>query len=161
MSMRAGAVCLAIALGACTASAPETSAPAPAPVPALAQVFDENEEELMAVAVIEPTEAMLKAALADDPEAMRDAVVALAGCQAASTCPAEYGSCSSWSGWSQCDQTCVGLCLCKPIWSPECEGVPPEPKGTNSYNSFRVCFNSSGQSCTEWQKTTSTFCGCE
>lgn len=161
MSMRAAAVCLAIALGACTASAPETSAPAPAAA-AAAHVFDEDGAELMAVAVIEPTPAMLKAALDDDPEAMRDSVIALAGCQAASTCPAEYGSCSSWSASTLCDQTCggIGFCICRPVWSEECQGVPAEPKGRDSYNSFRVCFNASGQSCTEWQQTSYTYCGC-
>src|SRR5688572_1450987 len=81
MNMRAGAVCLAIAcsLWACTAPATEPSAPAPAPAPApAAAIFDEDAKELVPVAVIEPTEAMLKAALADDPDAMRDAAVALA-----------------------------------------------------------------------------------
>jgi hypothetical protein len=159
MSIRA-ALCLAIActIGACAAPAAEPSEPAPAAP--IAQVPDDN--ELVAVAVIEPTPAMLKAALDDDPEAMRDAVVALSGCQAASTCPSQYGSCSSWSAPSLCESICggIGACICKPVWSEECQGVPPEIKGRDSYNSFRVCFNPSGQSCTEWQQTSYTYCGC-
>jgi hypothetical protein len=163
MNRRAGALCLAIALGACTGSTepaepaePAAVAPASSPV-----AVDEAGQEIMAVAVIAPTPAMLKAALADDPAAMRDAAVALAGCQAATTCPSQYASCSSWSAPALCAQACnLGACICRPIGSPECEGEVPEPKGSESYNAFRVCFNSSGQSCTEWTKSTYTVCGC-
>jgi hypothetical protein len=166
MSMRS--VCLAIAclVGACTTPATETSVPAPAPAPApeSAQLLDEDVvelgAELTAVKIIAPTQAMLTAALDDDPEAMRDAATSLAGCQAASTCPTEYGSCSSWSAGSQCEVTCFpGTCPCRPIWSPDCEGVPPTDREVTWYNKFRVCFNASGQSCTEWQKTGVSHCG--
>ena len=161
MSMRARAVFLAIAciLGACTTAPAPEPAPAPAPAP-IAHMVDEEGNEIAAVAIIEPSPAMLKAALADDPEAMRDAAaVSLTGCQAATTCPTSFASCSSWSASTMCEQACnIGVCLCRPVWA--CEGEPPEVKGSESFNAFRVCFNSTGQSCTEWTKTTNTVCGC-
>src|SRR5690348_17053133 len=80
--------------------------------------------------VIVPTEAMLRAALSNDPDAMREAAAttAVAGCQASSTCPAQFGSCTNWSTPALCNETCgTGVCFCKPVW--ECDGEPPEPRG--------------------------------
>jgi hypothetical protein len=42
----------------------------------------------------------------------------------------------------------------------DCDGEPPEPRGTDTFNSFRVCFDANQNPCTEWSSTTSTFCGC-
>jgi hypothetical protein len=162
MNIRARAVVFAFAcsLVACTSPAPDASTTEPAeatdtpvwsaPDPA---------PEVAVEAVIEPTAAMLRAALANDPQAMSAAAAALGTCQAASTCPAQYASCGSWSPSTLCSSTCNnGACLCHPVWA--CEGEPPEPKGLDSYNAFRVCFDSGGHSCTEWQKTSYTICGC-
>jgi hypothetical protein len=112
------------------------------------------------LAIHRPSPELLKAALTNDPDAMREAVAATAStCQAASTCPAQFGSCGTWSTPSLCSETCgTPLCICRPI--KDCEGEPPEPRGTDTFNSYRVCFDPNHNACTEWSSTTSTFCGC-
>jgi hypothetical protein len=151
-------------LAACTSAA---TAPPPAPEPAaeattVSELSGSPEEapQYIARAVLAPTPAMLKAALSNDPDAMRDAATsAVAGCHDASTCPAQFGSCTSWSTTTLCNETCgVGVCICKPII--QCGGEPPETKGRDTFNSFRICFDSSQNPCTEWTNTSSTFCGC-
>jgi hypothetical protein len=111
--------------------------------------------------VIVPTEAMLRAALSNDPDAMREAAAttAVAGCQASSSCPAQFGSCTNWSTPALCNETCgTGVCICRPVW--QCDGEPPEPRGTDTYNAYRICFDAAQHACTEFQQTQSTFCGC-
>lgn len=160
MSIKAGAICLAIAcsLWACTTSATDPAPePAPAPVadPVPVTISDDGQETILQ-AVIAPTEEMLAAALTEDPDAMRDATTSLNSCQPTSTCPAEYGSCTPWSTATLCEQECgVGICKCTPVWACDVE-----VKGRESLNSYRVCFNSGGQACTEWNQTTYFTCGC-
>jgi hypothetical protein len=157
-------VAVICSLAACTT--PTTPAANPEPGETHATVSEltgsrDDAPTYIARAVIAPTPAMLKAALANDPDAMRDAVVASvpAGCQAASTCPAQFGACTNWSTTTLCNETCgVGVCICRPII--DCDGEPPETKGRDTFNSFRVCFDSNQNACTEWSSTTSTFCGC-
>jgi hypothetical protein len=155
-------VALACSMWACTTSPrqpPEASEPERTVSPVVASAADEA-PLAVELALIEPTPAMLRAALANDPDAMRDAAAtALAGCQPSNTCPAQFASCTNWSTPSLCSSQCgPGVCICKPIW--QCEGEPPEPRGTDTFNSFRICFNPQAQPCTEWQQTSSTFCGC-
>lgn len=161
MRIRSSAFVLVVACSvwACTQAAPPQPEPTAAPA-YMPEDGDEEIAEIPIVAVIAPSEDMLRAALANDPVGMRDAAaVALTGCQASTTCPAEFGSCTTWSAPSQCDATCgPAQCFCRPVI--HCEGEPPEPKGTDSYNSFRICFNAQQQPCTQWSKTVSTYCGC-
>ena len=157
MNIRALAACLFTTFGlwACTQAPPEPPAD-----PASLALDDEDALAPPIEAIIEPTPAMLQAALAGDPDLMRDAVVALGTCHAASTCPG-YGSCGGWSSNSFCNATCGPMvCLCKPWIDPECEYDPEFLRGRDYYESYRVCFNSVGQSCTEWKQTISTYCGC-
>jgi hypothetical protein len=165
MSTRAFAViALVCGLAACTTAATDPPAGrAPAPVSATVMEMAATVDQAPAVvarAVIAPTPEMLKAAMSNDPDAMREAVVATSGtCQAAVTCPSQFGSCSGWSTPTTCDQTCgASFCLCRPIRL--CEGDPPEPRGTQTINSFRVCFDANQNACTEWTNTTTSFCGC-
>jgi len=164
------AAALLCGLCACTSTSHDPPAPADptasaAPVTAtvleVAATADEAAPPtVIARAMIAPTPAMLQAALLNDPDAMREAATAtLTSCQASSTCPAQFGSCGSWSTPSLCSQTCgAPLCRCKPVWA--CDGEPPEPRGTDTFNSFRVCFDANQNACTEWSSTTNTFCGC-
>jgi hypothetical protein len=166
MTIRSRAVVIAIACGLCACSgavqdplagrAPEatTSAAVPQELAAVATPLYINR------AMIPPTPAMLKAALSGDPDAMRDAIATTATtCQASSSCPAQFGSCSGWSTPSMCSSTCgAPFCLCHPL--KNCLDEPPEPREVDTFNSFRVCFDSTQHGCTEWSNTTSQFCGC-
>lgn len=101
-------------------------------------------------ALIRPTPAMLAAARSGDPDAMANAITPNS-CVAPSTCPAEFGSCGTWSTPSFCDTVCLSS-ICSGG-----EGV----RGELIKNSFRVCFDSTGtNSCTEWRQTSVLFCGC-
>lgn len=163
MMRRAVAVAALCMLWACTSTSPQPPSPEPQASRTEVEIVGDDLGEAAAatvLAMIEPTPAMLKAALRDDPDAMRDAAeTSLLACQAASTCPAQFGSCSSWSTPAVCAESCgPGVCFCRPI--RDCPGEPPEPRGQRTTNSFRVCFNPAGQACTEWAASTTTFCGC-
>lgn len=159
---RIGIVAVACSLWACTTSPRQTPAPEPSEAERFASPVTASTDEaplFVLREVIPPTEAMLKAALSNDPDAMRDAAAAVAGCQASNSCPAQFASCTSWSTPSVCNSSCgPGVCICRPVRL--CEGEPPEPRGTDTFNSFRVCFDPAQHACTEWQQTSTTFCGC-
>lgn len=80
-------------------------------------------------------------------------------CHSTTPCPSEYGSCAGWSGWSSCGDTycsiwryCGGPCP-----GPTCFGDATRQETER----YRVCFNSSGASCTEWQRSFTVLgCGC-
>ena len=129
---------------------------APLPPPAAETQEDVSELAVAPVRLIAPTQAQLEAALSGDQAAMARAITNDT-CIAASSCPPEFGSCANWSGPSECDFGCGGICKC--IFTPDgnCE---PEIRGHSTTNAFRVCFDSSGNSCTEWRKSTVFFCGC-
>jgi hypothetical protein len=163
MSVTARTMTLAVAcsLWACTAP----SVPSPAPEPASTAEAPEislNPADVFATrTVLTPTADMLEAALTGDPEVMRQAVAATtaSSCVAASTCPSQFASCTNFSSPSLCSSTCgESFCFCRPIRL--CEGEPPEPRQVDIFNSFRICFDPAGNSCTEWQQTISSFCGC-
>jgi len=165
MTIRVRAVVIAITCGLCACEAAGQDPPAGRAPEATASVA--APDELSAVdtplyvhrAMISPTPEMLKAALTNDPDAMRDAIANTAGtCQASTTCPAQFASCTSWSTATLCSETCGGACLCHPI--TECGDDPPESRGRDTYNSFRICFDPNQNACTQWLSTTSTFCGC-
>jgi hypothetical protein len=159
MIIRALTVCLFITCGlvACT------QVPTEPPTDPAALVPDEGDPDEAAVlapieAGIAPTPAMLEAALLGDPEAMAAAVAPLGACHASSTCTG-YGSCSGWSAQTLCNTQCgPGVCFCKPWLDPGCQ--EDEPRGRDYYESYRVCFNAAGQSCTEWKQNITLFCGC-
>jgi hypothetical protein len=161
IAVRAVVIAVACSLCACSAAG---QAPPPGGAPeAIASTADPTTGDTplyLNRAMIPPTPEMLKAALSNDPDAMRDAIsVTASSCQASSTCPAQFASCTSWSTPSLCSATCgVSFCLCRPL--PDCEGEPRTPREVDNYNSFRICFDPDLNGCTEWSKTTSQFCGC-
>jgi hypothetical protein len=167
MTISAQAIVLAVIcnLGACTTPDQETPSPTPIAAPesaaALAPALATPDEVSVLVArtLVPPTPAMLKAALADDRDAMRDAIMTLSGCHSASICPPEFASCASWSTSSPCATFCGPVeCFCKP--GSQCDGEDLGPRGGTTFNSFRVCFNSAQVPCTEWRSTNVTSCGC-
>jgi hypothetical protein len=99
--------------------------------------------------VIQPTPEMLAAALSGDPEAMASAVTP-SGCNAPNTCPPQYGAPTGWSSSIWCAEVCGGV---------QCP--PGEGLGGRAYlNSYRLLFDSAGNSCTQWRLTNVPFCGC-
>jgi hypothetical protein len=136
----------ACAIGACnvTPAAPGAAARPETVAEATAELEAPPAERFIA-----PTAAMLAAALRGDPDAMASAA-APSTCNAANTCPAQYGSPTAWSTAFECAEVCdAGNC------------PPGEGKHGIAYNnSFRVKFDCNGNSCTEWRVTTQPFCGC-
>jgi len=85
---------------------------------------------------------------------------ATTACQAAKTCTG-YDSCGSWSSiyncgtLSTCNMTALACKKCTGLGS--CEYTGEQKQGSNSY---RVCFNAAGASCTEYAYYTASVCGC-
>ena len=80
-----------------------------------------------------------------------------AACNPTTPCGTEYGSCASWSGYSNCgDPFCGGARGCGECDDFRCYIGPALKQNLERY---RVCFNAFGQSCTEWQRTVITL-GC-
>ena len=83
-----------------------------------------------------------------------------AACHDTTPCPAEYGSCGSWSGFSDCgDPICGPSSLCQTCneWGQCLLG----PATKQRRERFRVCFNQQMEGCTEYQWATQTLsCGC-
>lgn len=104
-------------------------------------------------AVEEPTPAMLAAALTGDPEKMAAAITNVGSCHTASTCPG-FASCTNWSAASECGDSCTKRCC------HDSRCTEPDVGGTIFSESFRVCFNSAGASCTEWAISSAFVCGC-
>jgi hypothetical protein len=153
MTVRARAVCVAVAciLWACNAAPPEPSV----------EPADPGADELptpSVEAVLRPTPEMLQAALSGDAMQMAITIATASSCIAPSTCPAEYGACTNWSSFAECNFTCgPTLCFCNRT-EDACQ--PPGPRGRTTSNSYRVCFDPAANACTEWQQSSSTFCGC-
>jgi hypothetical protein len=84
-------------------------------------------------------------------------------CHGTVSCQPNYPSCASWSSYSPCgDAYCgsgrrCGDCTCDEFGHCFCG---PGPAWRESQERFRVCFDSLGNSCTEWQTFTSVACGC-
>lgn len=83
------------------------------------------------------------------------------GCNSTTPCGTEYGACTNWSAYAACgDPFCGPSTACKTCdeWG-QCTAAGPAMKQFRER--YRVCFNSLGQSCTEWQRTSTTgTCGC-
>lgn len=79
-------------------------------------------------------------------------------CHDTTPCPTEYGSCGSWSAYSDCgDPWCGVYRFCGSCPETWCFGEATR----QNQERYRVCFNSTGQSCTEWQRiSTVVGCGC-
>ncbi len=80
-------------------------------------------------------------------------------CHDTTPCPSEYGSCGSWSEpYTDCgDPYCGVYRFCGSCSETWCFG-----DATRQHQErYRVCFNSAGQSCTEWQRISIVLgCGC-
>jgi hypothetical protein len=93
-----------------------------------------------------------------------DTTTKAAACHGTVSCQPNYPSCASWSSYADCgDLTCgfgpkCGDCTCDEFGRCFCG---PGPAWRQPRERFRVCFDSLGNSCTEWQGLTSISCGCE
>lgn len=94
----------------------------------------------------------------------RPDVTTKSACHGTVSCQPNYPSCASWSSYSDCgDAVCgfgprCGECTCDEWGHCFCG---PGPAWRQPRERFRVCFDSLGNSCTEWQTFTSISCGCE
>jgi hypothetical protein len=86
--------------------------------------------------------------------------VTKAACHGSVSCQPNYPSCASWSGYSNCDDPFCGQaphcgeCTCDEF---RCF-CGPGPALKQKQERFRVCFDSLGNSCTEWQTLTINSC---
>jgi hypothetical protein len=86
-----------------------------------------------------------------------------AACHGSVSCQPNYPSCASWSTYTDCgDPYCgatrgCGECNCDEWGHCICG---PGPAWRQSRERFRVCFDSLGNSCTEWQTYLTATCGC-
>ena len=97
----------------------------------------------------------------EDVVAMRPALAEslTSTCHSTTSCQPAYPSCASWSSYSLCDEYCGIGNRCN-IGCPNLNNCPG-PATIDRTERFRVCFDQFGNSCTEWQVTTLTFCRCE
>lgn len=74
-----------------------------------------------------------------------------AACHSTTPCGSEYGACTNWSSYSDCDDPfCHQVNGCAEECGPlSCFG----PGMRQRQERYRVCFNAIGQSCTEYQRT--------
>lgn len=83
------------------------------------------------------------------------------GCHPSSLCPSSYASCASWSAPSNCGPSyCQDESWCGDPWCDNGCHSGGGPANHTPYEQFRVCFDSSGNSCTEWSSYDAVFCGC-
>lgn len=80
-------------------------------------------------------------------------------CHSTTSCQPAYPSCASWSSYSSCDAPFCGTGNRCGLGCPN-PGFCPGPATIDRLERFRVCFDQFGNSCTEWQVTTLTVCGC-
>lgn len=79
-------------------------------------------------------------------------------CHDTTPCPSEYGSCASWSDYSDCgDPFCGVYRFCGSCSETWCFG-----EATRQHRErYRLCFTAEGASCTEWQRISVVVaCGC-
>lgn len=70
-----------------------------------------------------------------------------AACNWGASCGSEYGSCGSWSGTYECDSATCSMHQ----WCGEPEGPMSGPGMVQPVERYRVCFNSLGQPCTQYE----------
>jgi hypothetical protein len=83
-----------------------------------------------------------------------------AECHSTTPCGSAYGSCATWSTYSSCGDPFCGLSTsCRECdeWG-QCTAAGPAMRQFRER--YRVCFNALGESCTEYQRTTSGAGGC-
>lgn len=89
-----------------------------------------------------------------------DPTASAAACHSTTPCGSGYSSCASWSTFIDCGDPYCGFA----IGCGECSGGQCEPGGPGTKQNlerYRVCFNSQGQQCTEYQRSSITlYCGC-
>lgn len=85
-------------------------------------------------------------------------------CHGTVSCQPDFPSCAGWSSYSDCGEPFCSLavgcgrCSCDEFGC-RCEFAGPATR--QSRERFRVCFDESGNSCTEWQATSVVLhCGC-
>lgn len=90
------------------------------------------------------------------------AVTTKAACNGTVSCQPNFPSCASWSSYSNCGDPYCGIgakcgeCTCDEF---RCF-CGPGPAWKQSRERFRVCFDQYSNSCTEWQTTVTSSCGC-
>ncbi|KFE70156.1 hypothetical protein [Hyalangium minutum] len=109
---------------------------------------------------------LMSAVLAKVPKPQGDMLQPAAACMAAKTCTnLGYNSCGSWSATYNCgslstcntfDTACRDCQYSPDIGAVECTYLGGQNQGKNRY---RVCFNSAGASCTEYEYTSTKVCG--
>lgn len=109
---------------------------------------------------------MMSAVLAKVPKPTEEMLQPAAACMSTKTCTnLGYGSCGSWSTVYNCgtlstcnptDTACKECAYSPDIGAVECDYLGGQNQGKNRY---RVCFNTAGQSCTEYEYTTTKVCG--
>lgn len=132
------------------------------------QVTDDQTADLTTTSVSSelrfsaPTPEMLAAALTGDPDRMAAAIPLAAACHAPSTCPAQFGSCGTWSSFSSCGSSfCTGGCVRPPKCSPSNLNCEFSQQFGRTSESFQVCFDAARNGCTQWRNQTAvTGCGC-
>lgn len=80
-------------------------------------------------------------------------------CHSTTPCGTEYASCATWSGFYDCGDPYCGFYR----WCGDCDSDFGcfGPALRQHREQYRVCFNSQGQSCTEYQGAiTFLACGC-
>lgn len=115
-------------------------------------LIDNVDVEPSVASVIPATPEMIDAALNNKPLPISTAQ--LEACHHPTPCPPEYGSCASWSSSYTCGYT-VDECSCVKCTGAGCFVGNLQTTTTESY---RVCFNTAGQSCTEYTNSASSLC---
>ncbi|GMU05621.1 hypothetical protein [Corallococcus caeni] len=104
------------------------------------------------------TPEQVQALMAETPkpdEAMLQAFAAACEPTTTNNCVnAGYGACGNWSAFADCGDLSecnfTGCRIRYDVYGSQIQGK----------NRYRVCFNAAGQSCTEFEQTTSIVCGC-
>lgn len=166
-----------IALGTGAAQAQPAQAPAPATQPEMSQAcattleqctvdcLGRSDRSAVASCLMGCDNAAARCARDEEPtlssewymEQFGNTLAVKSGaCHDTTPCPTEYGSCGTWSGYTNCgDPYCSVHRTCGSCSEPFCF----DDATRQNQERFRVCFNSAGQSCTEWQRI-AVFVGC-
>lgn len=82
-------------------------------------------------------------------------------CHDTTPCPSEYGSCGSWSTFSDCGDPFCGISTACKICDEWGQCTAGGPALTQYRERYRVCFNAQMEGCTEYQRVTQSLgCGC-
>jgi hypothetical protein len=82
-------------------------------------------------------------------------------CHSTTPCGPAYGSCAGWSAYYDCgDPYCGTYKWCEDPPFCEAPDICFGPATRTDRERYRVCFNASGQPCTEYQRITGSLQGC-